>query len=158
MKHLIIRFVLPLSLIFFLLFTQWRLVETDLALSYLYGFPLPYSAPCIAGDGCTQYFLMPLGVDLLVYFLTVLVFTWLIYYFHRLRIPAAIGYLLWAINVLYYVPSVAYKNSGKQSEFYWQHDYSIFRVVASGYLFIWEEDPVVDYSKYHPAEKSNRPE
>ena len=155
MKHLVIRFVLPLSLIFFLLFTQWRLVETDLSLNYLYGFPLPYTAPCIAGGGCSQYFLMPLIVDLAVYFLTVLLFTWLIHYFHRLRIPAAIGYLLWAINVLYYVPSVAYKNAGQQTEFYWQHKFKIFRVVSTGYIFIWEEDPMIDYTEY-PA-KPNQP-
>jgi hypothetical protein len=156
MKQLITRFVLPLSLIFFLLFTKWWQVETDLAVNYLYGFPLAYTAPCITGGECVQYFLLPLAIDLVVYFLIVLLFTWLIYRFHKLAIPPAIGYLLWAINVLYYVPSVAYKNAVADNQFYMQREFKIFKTIHTGYLFIWEEEPMVNYSKHRPAAKTSQ--
>jgi hypothetical protein len=158
MKPLITRFVLPLSLIFFMVFTKWWQVETDLAVNYLYGFPLAYTAPCIGGGRCVQYFLLPLAVDLVVYFLVVLLFTWLIYRFHQLQIPSSIAYLLWAINVLYYIPSVAYKNAKADNQFYWQKEFTVFRVVHTGYFFIWEEDPIVDYSKYQSARNTSQPE
>lgn len=158
MKPLIIRFVIPLALIFFMLFTKWWRVETDLAVKDLYGFPLPYTAPCVDGGGCVQYFLVPLAADILVYFLIVLLFTWLIYRIHELSIPPAIGYLLWAINVLYYIPSVAYKNATARNEFYLKREFDIFRVVHTGYFFVWEEDPIVDYSKYGPATTTSQPE
>ena len=157
MKPLILRLILPLSLIFFILITKWWLVETELPVNYLYGFPLPYTAACVSGNGCIQYFIIPLLIDLAAYFFAVLLITWLIHRFNRLRIPKAIGYILWAINVLYYTPSVAYKNANASTEFYVQREFKVFRTLETGFIFVWEDDPVIDYSKYKPAKATRRP-
>jgi hypothetical protein len=156
MKPLILRLILPLSLIFFILITKWWFVETELPINYLYGFPLPYTAACVGGNGCVQYFIIPLAIDIAVYFLALLLVTWLVHRFNPLRIPRAIGYILWAINVLYYIPSVAYKNMNASTEFYTQREFRVFRTLETGFIFVWEDDPVIDYSKYRPAKPPGR--
>ena len=151
MKRLIFRLILPLSFIFFLLFTKWWLAETDFGERYLYGFPLPYTSVCVGDVECSQYFLVPLVLDWCCYFLPLLVVAWLLRHYRPSRVHGAVGVILWLIVVVFYVPVIADKNINGNTEYYTQREFKIFRVTKSGYLFIWEHDPVIDYNKLQPS-------
>ena len=151
MKRLILRLILPLSFIFFLLFTKWWLAETEFGQQYLYGFPLPYTCTCVGDVDCSQYFLVPLILDWLCYFLPLLMVAWLIRRYRPAHIHNSIGVILWMINVVLYTPLIAQKNINGNTEYYSKREFKIFKVAETGYLFIWEHNPVIDYNKLQPS-------
>jgi hypothetical protein len=151
MKRLIFRLILPLSFIFFLLFTKWWLAETEFGQQYLYGFPLPYTSACVSDTECSQYFLLPLVCDWLCYFLPLLMVAWLVRRYRRASIHRAVGVILWLINAVFYIPVIVHKSMHGNTEYYMKREFDIYRVNKSGYIFIWEHDPIIDYNKLQPS-------
>ena len=74
MKSIHVKLTLPLSLLLFDLGTKWWLVEqVDGPDRYFYGFPFMYKTTSLATSMCTEYILLPMVVDLMIYFLVIYV-------------------------------------------------------------------------------------
>ena len=65
-----LQYIVPMALVLFTNVTlQWDVVPVDQGPEHLYGFPLPYATSAIACSFCNHFFLGPLLIDLLCYFL-----------------------------------------------------------------------------------------
>ncbi len=72
-RQLIINLVFPLTVIVFLLFTKWWIVDVvDGTDGIMYGFPFIYQAPAFYTSVAQEYFLLELITDLLFYFSLIL--------------------------------------------------------------------------------------
>lgn len=68
-NKIIIRIVLPLTMILFLIFTKWWIVDVvDGTDGIMYGFPFIYKAPAFYTSMAVEYFILPLLADFLIYF------------------------------------------------------------------------------------------
>lgn len=71
-KKRLLTLTLPLTLILFILFTKWWIVDViDGSDCVTYGFPLIYKAPAFHTSLAQQFFILEFLVDFLVYFLIV---------------------------------------------------------------------------------------
>ncbi len=69
MKKLAWKLVLPLTIISFVVFTKWWIVDVvDGPQETLIGFPFPYNCPGWHTSLSLQIFVWPLMIDLLVYY------------------------------------------------------------------------------------------
>ncbi|MCD0472865.1 hypothetical protein LPB87_00490 [Flavobacterium sp. EDS] len=68
-KKAILNLTLPLTIITFILFTKWWIVDiVDGSDAVMYGFPLIYKSPAFHTSLAEQYFIMEFLIDFLFYF------------------------------------------------------------------------------------------
>ena len=68
-RKLIINLVLPVTIIIFILFTKWWIVNVvDGTDGIMYGFPFIYKAPAFYTSMAEEYFILELIADLIIYF------------------------------------------------------------------------------------------
>ena len=68
-RKLIINLVLPLTIIIFILFSKWWIVDVvDGTDGIMYGFPFIYKAPAFYTSMAEEYFILELIADLIIYF------------------------------------------------------------------------------------------
>jgi hypothetical protein len=68
-KKTVLVLAFPLTVIIFILFTKWWIVDViDGPDCVMYGYPLVYKSPAFHTSMAQQYFIMELLIDLLVYF------------------------------------------------------------------------------------------
>ena len=68
-RKLIINLVIPITIIIFILFTKWWIVNVvDGTDGIMYGFPFIYKAPAFYTSMAEEYFILELIADLIIYF------------------------------------------------------------------------------------------
>ena len=68
-KKLILSLILPLTIIIFILFTKWWIVDViDGRDGVMYGFPFIYRSPAFYTSCAEQYFITELILDFIIYF------------------------------------------------------------------------------------------
>lgn len=67
-KKIFLSFIFPLTIIIFILFTKWWIVDVvDGTDGIMYGFPLIYKSPTFASSMAEEYFITELIIDFVVY-------------------------------------------------------------------------------------------
>ena len=67
-KKAILNLTLPLTIITFILFTKWWIVDiVDGSDAVMYGFPLIYKSPAFHTSLAEQYFIMEFLIDFLLF-------------------------------------------------------------------------------------------
>lgn len=78
-KKRLLTLTLPLTLILFVLFTKWWIVDLIDGPDYvMYGFPLIYKAPAFHTSLAEQFFIVEFFIDFIIYFLMVFTLLFLI--------------------------------------------------------------------------------
>jgi hypothetical protein len=137
MKHLILKIIIPLTIISFALVTKWWYVlQVDGPNIMFKGFPLVYRAPGIFSLSL-QIFVIEFIVDFFVYFLF-----WFVLvigidrYLIKVKMYKAITISLWIISSLL-IAIGALWGSSKDNSFYMKRPYDI-QVLETGYEFLWQ--------------------
>lgn len=141
MKKLVWQLILPLTIISFVIFTKWWYVlPVDAPGTFLRGFPFPYEGRGWHTSMSHQFFLLEFGADLFTYFIFWLI---LVFCLHRfgfpLRIPKVITIILLGVSVVALSLSILFV-SNKDNVFY-RSRYFGMQVKATGYQFIWQDNP-----------------
>lgn len=96
MKKLILRLILPLTLISFGIITKWWFgIAIDAKDVFFYGFPLIYKCEGFHTSLSTQYFLTEMTINLLTYFAFWLITTWTINQFWKINIHKLFSKIFW---------------------------------------------------------------
>lgn len=96
MKSVIFRFTLPLTIITFLLLTKWWYgIAIDAKDVFFYGFPFIHKCEGFHTSMSTQYFLVEMVVNFLIYFATWLLITSILYKFIKFKIPKLMSNIFW---------------------------------------------------------------
>jgi len=78
-KKIFLSFIFPLTIIIFILFTKWWIVDVvDGTDGIMYGFPLIYKSPTFASSMAEEYFITELIIDFIVYLVIITVIIYLI--------------------------------------------------------------------------------
>ncbi|XOV92213.1 MAG: hypothetical protein ACFHWX_02125 [Bacteroidota bacterium] len=96
MKQAILRFYLPLTLVSFELVTKWWYgLAIDAKDVFFQGFPFIYRCEGFHTSMSTQYFILPMIADLLIYFLILFATGQLISRIWKLQTPKVIARIFW---------------------------------------------------------------
>jgi hypothetical protein len=142
MKKLILKFILPLTIISFVVITKWWKVEViDGPTKISYGFPLIYISSG-ANSISYEFFFLELIVDFLTYFLIWFV---VIYFINRLK-PILLIKQLGAFSIILY--AIAGIIMCSTLFFFTSFDVNVFlnrkqegeKIIETGYHFIWNEN------------------
>lgn len=67
-KKIYLSFIFPLTIIIFILFTKWWIVDVvDGTDGVMYGFPFIYKSPTFASSMAEEYFITELIIDFIIY-------------------------------------------------------------------------------------------
>ena len=104
MIKLIIRFALPLTIVSFGVFSKWWYgIAFDAKDVYMNGFPLIHKSEGFHTSMSTQYFMIEMLVNLLVYFSCCLLVMMVINRFWKIAIPAKVSKLFWVGFSIYFI-------------------------------------------------------
>ncbi len=153
MKQLILKVILPLTIISFGLFTKWwYTLPVDAPDTMLSGFPLPY-----VGDGwhtsmSLQFFIFEFTIDLLTYFLICYMVVCLAnQYLIKTRPGKIITRTLWSIAGIFILIAGLVLNDSNHL-YYVKRPFEM-EIMETGYKFIWQQVEQPDFYKYHPERK-----
>ncbi|MGQ3060278.1 hypothetical protein [Flavobacterium sp.] len=152
MKHLLLKLILPLSLFSFVFVTKWSyVIVEDGPDDMLFGFPLPYRCSGWHTSMSTQYFLMEMVFDFVVYFIAWLLFIALTNRIFTLRPNRAVVIAIWLVTVL----SIGYPvfiATAFDNVFKTKRDLK-YQEVDTGVHFMWDGESNPEYEKYFPEKK-----
>ena len=142
MKQLIWKFVLPLTIISFLLFTKWWYVETaDGFTRILNGFPLPASCPGLHTSLSLQIFVLNLSVNVLSYFAFWFTLTYVINRFvKKIKIHKALSFILLLLAGII-LTGLIFIAANPDNIYSFKRKFDI-EIIETGFKFVWE-DPAV---------------
>ncbi len=153
MKNLILKLVIPLTIISFVIFTKWwYALPTDAPDTMFYGFPFAYTCQGWHTSMSLQIFILEFLADFIIYFLFWIVLIFLIHKFLiKLKPNKFLTIFLWIIcGFIIVFESLILSN--KDNVFALKKPFEI-KVFETGYKFIWEREKRPDYYKYFPKEK-----
>lgn len=101
MKKLTLLLVIPLTIIAFTFLTPYSIVEVeDVDNLFVLGYPFIYEAPAFHTSLASQFFILPLLADLLIYFTVVYIIIALINRVRKINLPKFISIPLLTIATL----------------------------------------------------------
>jgi hypothetical protein len=150
MKQLTWKLVLPLTIISFVIFTKWwYVIVVDGPDEILTGFPVPYMCPGWHTSLSLQIFVSGLIIDLLTYFTSWLILTFIVHQFViKIRLNKTLTIILLTVAGLLTAGMILI-GSNPDNIYTYERDFEIEKL-ESGYKFIWENQTRPDYYKYHP--------
>jgi len=143
MKALLIKLIIPLTVISFPLFTKWWFVlPVDAPHEIMHGFPLPYVCPGWHTSLSLQLFVLPFTLDLLVY----LLFWFLVVYaFYRAcritKVNKVVVIVLYSLSGFVALGSTLLLTNPDNiitPTRDWEMD-----VLKTGYEFVWQQQDIV---------------
>lgn len=151
MRKLVNRLVLPLTILSYLLFDKWWYVNvTDGPDMVAHGFPLISNAPSMASSMEMVYFVPETVINMACYFIFWLVIVFIVTrWIVAIRLPSLVakicnaGLLLWLL-VFAWISII------EHTDFSWDHENEM-TVIDSGLKWSWQNSPLPDDSKFHPA-------
>lgn len=155
MKSLLIKLILPLTIISFTLFTKWWYASPVEAPDTMYiGFPLIFQGAGWHTSMSLQIFLVEFIVDFLVYFFSLTLAIFLVkQFFSKLSIPKILTVVLWVISSSI-IAIVLLQCMIADNAYHLKRPYDV-KILETGYSFIWQDIERPDYYKYFPEEKKN---
>jgi len=148
MKSLILKLVVPLTIITFSMFTKWwYLLPVDAPDTMMSGFPLIWISQGWHTSMSLQIFLKELLINLFIYFSIILIITYLIHkYVVQIQIPKLITLVLTILTGIICTGAILI---GTMPE----HVYKLKRdveieVLTTGYKFIWQTQERPKYEDY----------
>ncbi|WP_075344611.1 hypothetical protein [Tenacibaculum agarivorans] len=148
MKSLILKLVVPLTIITFSMFTKWWYVlPVDAPDTMMSGFPLIWISQGWHTSMSLQIFLKELLINLFIYFSVILIITYLIHkYVVQIQIPKLVTLVLTILTgiictgaiLIGTMPEHVYKS---------KRDFEI-EVLTTGYKFIWQTQERPKYEDY----------
>jgi len=156
MRALILKLVVPLTIISFALITKWWYVlPEDAPDSMFTGFPFPYVGSAWYTSMAMQYFALEFFADLLVYFSFWLLVIWSINrFFKKILLHKIVTIVLWTISALI-IALGSLIASNPDNLFLLKRNFKM-KVLDSGYNFFWQYVDRSDYNKYHPETKKEK--
>ncbi|SEC79162.1 hypothetical protein SAMN04489761_3595 [Tenacibaculum sp. MAR_2009_124] len=134
MKRLIIQSVLPLTIISFVLISQWKYVlVVDGPDDFFVGFPLIYKGPGFHTSLSTQYFISEMIFNLIVYFSISLIVCKIINRFYTINIPKKLYTSFWigfGVFILFFI----YLFHELDNRIHLKRDFEV-EVIESGFAF-----------------------
>lgn len=155
MKQLLLKLILPLTLLSFTGFTKWWYALVVDAPDYvMYGFPFIYSCPAFHTSLAYQYFILEFLADILCYFSFWFLIVYAINKKFPLRIKKAVSITLWILAVLVITPPLGLQLLLGDNVYRFKRDFDI-EVFETGYTvapgWIYVERPY--HEKYNPEGK-----
>lgn len=148
-KKRLLYLALPLTLICFILFTKWWIVDIiDGTDAVMYGFPLIYKSPVFYTSMTEQYFVMELIFDFIIYFITVF---GIIYFVNRyiieMKFTKTVVWVIRSVAILLFCLELFIAVALKD-------DFSIKRgfnieVKQTGFKFYFSNEERKEYNKLH---------
>ncbi len=156
MKSLILKIVLPLTVISFFTFTKWwYALPVDAPDTLFTGFPLAFTCPGWHTSLSLQIFVMELIIDIMTYFLFWLVLIFCVdRYLVKIKTPKWVTIVLRIISGVYLAFAIVLALN-PDNLFYMKRPFDM-QVMETGYEFIWEVTQRPDYDKYFPKEDQHR--
>jgi amino acid transporter len=155
MKQLIIKLVLPLSIICFGTITKWWYVlPEDAPDSMFYGFPLAYCGDGWGTSMSLQIFALEFLTDFLVYFLICFALVFLINRFlKKMEPPKVLIIVLWVFSGLF-IALASFQATFPDNIIELKRSYKM-EIMETGPKFIWQDIYRPNYDKYHPVKNKN---
>jgi hypothetical protein len=149
MKPLILKLIIPLTILSFTTITKWWYVDiADAADDILIGFPLVYTCPCWHTSLCSQIFVMEFFIDILCYFLVWFAIVFCINrYLTKIKLFKSITITLYSLTLLITIASTLLVFN-TDYVFQVKRDFNM-KVLETGYQFTWQNTAQPDYPKYH---------
>ena len=148
-KRTIVAFLLPFTIMIFLLFTKWSIADViDGTDGVMYGFPFIYKSPVFYTSMRDQYFIIELFADFLIYFAVIVG----VFYFVnknvikitikkvQTRIVQIVATVLICLELLLIV--------GLEADFKIQRDFEI-EIKESGFKFFFMDNGREEFNNYH---------
>ena len=135
MKQLIFKIVIPLTIISFAIFTQWRYASVvDAPDTMFYGFPLPFTCLGWHTSLSLQIFIIEFVIDLLTYFLFWFIVIFCINRFLcKIRTHKIITISLWILCTLAIINGMIFCGN---NIYYIKRPFDI-EIIKTGYKFFW---------------------
>ena len=153
MKQLILKLILPLTIISFAGLTKWwYAVVVDAPDYVMYGFPFIYTCPAFHTSGAFQFFALEFLADILCYFSFWLIFVYAINKKFPLRIKKLVSIILWIIAVLIITPPLSFALLIGDNVYYLKRNFEI-EVLETGYAPGWKHVQHPDHKKHNPDAK-----
>lgn len=148
-KKRLLTLALPLTLIFFILFTKWWIVDViDGSDCVTYGFPLVYKAPAFHTSLAQQFFVIEFLIDFLVYFLMVSTLLLLIDKFWlKIKLSKKLLLIIYTIAAVLFGIEVFFATVFETS-FSVKRDFDI-EVKQTGFKFYFSEEERKIYYQLH---------
>jgi hypothetical protein len=151
MRKLVPRLVLPLTFLSYLLVDKWWYGDiADGPDVVAHGFPLISNAPSIDSSMEIVYFVPETIINISCYFIFWLVLVFIINrWVIGIWLPSVVAkvangaLLVWLFYFTWL--SITYHTS-----FSWNHEQDM-TILDSGFEWSWQDAPLPDYNKYHPA-------
>ena len=156
MKSLILKIVLPLTIIFFSVFTKWWYVlPEDGPHTMMSGFPMIWISEGWHTSMSYQFFLMEFSINLLTYFLSTLVITWLINkHVVTIVVPKYVSALL--LSLAGFTCAIAIWIGSMPIHIYKAHRDVDIEVLKTGYKFLWQHPETPNPENYKPKTEDKR--
>jgi hypothetical protein len=150
MKHLILKLILPLTILSFAGFTKWWYALVVDAPDYvMYGFPFIYTCPAFHTSMAKQYFILEFLADTTCYFLFWLVIVYCINrYAVKIIIRKKTAIALWVLSGIIICFNVLLA-SLEDNIFTLKRNFDI-EVFETGYAPGWKYVPRPYHKKYNP--------
>ncbi len=153
MKKLVLRIIMPFTLIAFLVFTKWwYALPVDGPDTRFWGFPFAFVGEGWHTSMSLQFFVLEFFADFLVYLLCCAVVIGAIDRWKPgLVIHKATIRIAWSLATLFML-GAAVVVCVSNPIFHLKRPYD-WQVMTSGYVFIWQVTPSPDIYQYHPEKK-----
>ncbi|HKC69494.1 MAG TPA: hypothetical protein VKG26_14760 [Bacteroidia bacterium] len=153
MKQLLIKLIIPLTILSFTLFTKWwYALPVDAPDTMFIGFPLPFVCEGWHTSLSLQIFVTEFVIDFCVYFLFWFIVIFCINrFFKKIKLPKAITWLLWIPTVLILIWKTFWA-ANPDNIITIKRPFKI-DVMETGYTFGTRSPERPNYYKYHPNPK-----
>jgi hypothetical protein len=144
MKQLAIKFIMPLTIISFVVVTKWwYILPVDARQTFYWGFPFAFVCEGWQTSGALQFFLLEGLADILINFSFWFLLTYTLLRLSIIkRIPKLVSGILWSIAFFLIITGGiiifnCYPTINLKRDYEW-------KIINSGYKFIWQNTPTQD--------------
>ena len=148
-RRLILNLVLPLTVIIFILFSKWWIVDVvDGTDGIMFGFPFIYKAPAFYTSCAYEYFSLELIADLSIYFALILVIVYLTNKFLiTIKIRRIVSIILFLV-MAFLISIELFIASMPENKFSLKRDYDI-EIKRTGFEYPFNENDRKEFDNYH---------
>ncbi|WP_299108287.1 hypothetical protein [uncultured Tenacibaculum sp.] len=139
MKSLILKLVIPLTVLFFFVFTKWWYVlPVDAPRTMMYGFPLVWISKGWHTSMSFQIFWKEFLINLLFYFTCILALVYVVNKFiYKIKLHRLLNILLMLICFIIGLSAFAI-GTMTENIYYFERDFEV-EILDSGYKFVWDD-------------------
>ena len=137
MKQLVLKLVIPLTIITFVVFTKWwYTLPIDAPETTMYGFPFPFMGNGWHTSGSTQFFVIEFIIDILVYFSFWFVLVFIFHRFCNIKQVSKILYITLSVISIIFIILIGFWLilTYRENVFYFKRPFDM-EIIKSGFIF-----------------------